>query len=185
MAYELMVVAQLRIAPAHPDHFRPQQADGLMMWHATANVKLPDIQRVLAGVPDDLAKVIQRLIAKDQSQRYRSAGEALRDLQTPPGAVSGSPPAADLDAEAEAVEAVRRKKKVRNLPLVAGGVAAMLCMLIGVVMLGHQRSRRRAASWTTSRGRSRTSSWPPRNWGWSPPETSREPLARLCHFQGD
>jgi len=44
-----------------------------MMWHSTADVKLPDIQRVLEGVPEDLAHVIQRLIAKDQSQRYRSA----------------------------------------------------------------------------------------------------------------
>ena len=128
-----------RIAPAHADHFRPQQADGLDDVARHGRRQAARHPTRLAGVPDDLARVIQRLIAKDQSQRYRSAGEALRELQTPPGAVSGLPPTADLDAEAEAVEAVRRKKKVRKLSLIAGGVAAMLCMLIVVLMLGHHK----------------------------------------------
>jgi len=77
-----------------------------MMWHSTADVKLPDIQRVLEGVPEDLAHVIQRLIAKDQSQRYRSAHEALRDLQAGRPLVNSLPDAADPEAEAEAAAAV-------------------------------------------------------------------------------
>ena len=52
-----------------------------MMWHSAADLKLPEIQRVLEGVPDDLAHVIQRLVAKDQSARYRTAQEALNDLE--------------------------------------------------------------------------------------------------------
>ncbi|HEY3965914.1 MAG TPA: serine/threonine-protein kinase [Planctomycetaceae bacterium] len=51
-----------------------------MMWHAAPDRKLPEIKRVLADVPDDLALVIQKLTAKQQSQRYRSADEALSDL---------------------------------------------------------------------------------------------------------
>lgn len=51
-----------------------------MMWHAAPDRRLPEIQRVLADVPEDLARVIQKLTAKPQSQRYRSADEALSDL---------------------------------------------------------------------------------------------------------
>jgi serine/threonine protein kinase len=51
-----------------------------MMWHAAPDRKLPEIQRVLADVPEDLARVIQKLTAKPQSQRYKSADEALSDL---------------------------------------------------------------------------------------------------------
>ena len=53
-----------------------------MMWHAAADRQLPPISRVLQGVPDDLAHVIERMVAKDQAQRYASAAEALRDLRT-------------------------------------------------------------------------------------------------------
>ncbi len=84
-AYELMVGAQFEsLLPTLATFGRNKQL-AWMMWHSTADVKLPDIQRVLEGVPEDLAHVIQRLIAKDQSQRYRSAHEALRDLQSSPG----------------------------------------------------------------------------------------------------
>ena len=51
-----------------------------MMWHAAPDRRLPEIGRVLQGVPDDLAKTIQKLCAKQQNQRYRSADEALSDL---------------------------------------------------------------------------------------------------------
>ena len=84
-AYELMVGSHFEsLLPTLATFGRNKQL-AWMMWHSTADVKLPDIQRVLEGVPEDLAHVIQRLIAKDQSQRYRSAHEALRDLQAPAG----------------------------------------------------------------------------------------------------
>src|SRR4029077_1169938 len=51
-----------------------------MMWHAAPDRRLPEIARVLADVPEDLARTIQKLIAKPQSQRYKSADEALSDL---------------------------------------------------------------------------------------------------------
>lgn len=52
-----------------------------MMWHAAPDRQLPEISRVLEGVPPDLAKVVQKLTQKDQALRYKSADEALSDLQ--------------------------------------------------------------------------------------------------------
>ncbi len=51
-----------------------------MMWHAANDRKLPEIRRVLEGVPDDIATVVTRLCEKDQSLRYATADEALSDL---------------------------------------------------------------------------------------------------------
>ncbi len=51
-----------------------------MMWHAAPDRRLPEIQRVLADVPEDLARTIQKLTTKAQTQRYKSADEALSDL---------------------------------------------------------------------------------------------------------
>ena len=117
-AYELMVGSHFEsLLPTLATFGRNKQL-AWMMWHSTADVKLPDIQRVLEGVPEDLAHVIQRLIAKDQSQRYRSAHEALRDLQAPPGGINSLPDDADPEAEAEAAAALRRKKRFRQ-PLAA------------------------------------------------------------------
>ena len=41
------------------------------MWHTAPDQHLPELGRVVEGTPDDLARVIHRLIAKDQSVRYR------------------------------------------------------------------------------------------------------------------
>jgi serine/threonine-protein kinase len=129
-AYELMVGSHFEsLLPTLATFGRNRQL-AWMMWHSTADVKLPDIERVLEGVPEDLAHVVQRLIAKDQSQRYRSAQEALRDLQAPAGGVGGLPQAADLEAEAEAVAAAHRKKRLRQFMMLFGGIAVILCAII-------------------------------------------------------
>ena len=52
-----------------------------MMWHAAPDRHLPEIDRVLEGVPPDVAKVVQKLTQKDPALRYKSADEALSDLQ--------------------------------------------------------------------------------------------------------
>ncbi|MFN6107474.1 MAG: serine/threonine protein kinase, partial [Planctomycetaceae bacterium] len=51
-----------------------------MMWHAAPDRRLPEISRVLADVPADLSKTIQKLCAKPQADRYQNADEALSDL---------------------------------------------------------------------------------------------------------
>ena len=54
--------------------------DPWIEWHAAPDRRLPRISEVLEGVPDDLAKVIQRLTEKDKSLRYETAQQALSDL---------------------------------------------------------------------------------------------------------
>ena len=109
-AYELMTGKHFAsLLPTLATFGRDKQV-AWMMWHSTADVKLPDIQRVLEGVPDDLAHVIQRLIAKDQSQRYASAPEALQDLQTGRPLADGLINAAVAEAESLAAAAIRKKK---------------------------------------------------------------------------
>ncbi len=80
-AYELMC------GPHFEDLFPGLNAAGRnkqvawMMWHAAPDRRLPEITRVLEGVPPDLALVIQRLTEKDPALRYKSADEALSDLK--------------------------------------------------------------------------------------------------------
>ncbi len=61
-----------------------------MMWHAAPDRRLPEIRRVLEGVPEDIARVVQKLTEKDQSLRYKSADEALSDLQVDLKVVGGA-----------------------------------------------------------------------------------------------
>lgn len=130
-AYELMAGRQFEsLLPTLATFGRDKQL-AWMMWHSTADVTLPEVQRVLQGVPDDLARVVQGLIAKDQSQRYASAVDALRDLQTRgPSAADGMIDAAVAEAEAAAAQAARRKKRLRNLSLLCSAVAVVLLALI-------------------------------------------------------
>lgn len=80
-AYELMCGADNfeDLFPGLGAHGRDQQA-AWIMWHAAPDRKLPEISRVLDGVPDDLANVIQKLSEKQPGDRYQSAQEALNDL---------------------------------------------------------------------------------------------------------
>ncbi|MGO9107969.1 MAG: protein kinase domain-containing protein [Thermoguttaceae bacterium] len=151
-AYELMVGSNFEsLLPTLATFGRNKQL-AWMMWHSTADVKLPDIHRVLEGVPEDLAHVIQRLIAKDQSQRYRSAQDALCELQTGGAVVDSLPDAADPEAEAEAAAAARRKKQVRNLAILIGGVAVVLCTLILMMVLKPPKKAAVASAPVTTKG---------------------------------
>ncbi len=151
-AYELIVGSHFEsLLPTLATFGRNKQL-AWMMWHSTADVKLPDIQRVLEGVPEDLAHVIQRLIAKDQSQRYHSAREALRDLQSPSGVVNSLPDEADPEAEAEAAATARRKKRVRIFSILAGGVAVVLVSLILFFALNHPKKVQQVRAPETFKG---------------------------------
>jgi tRNA A-37 threonylcarbamoyl transferase component Bud32 len=80
-AYELMCGPNFESLFPGLNAFGRDRQVGWMMWHAAADRKLPEISRVLEGVPDDLAHVVQKLVSKDQSQRYQTASEALSELQ--------------------------------------------------------------------------------------------------------
>jgi serine/threonine-protein kinase len=79
-AYELMCGENFEELFPGLNAFGRDRQMAWMMWHAAPDRRLPEIQRVLADVPEDLARTIQKLTAKSQSQRYKSADEALSDL---------------------------------------------------------------------------------------------------------
>ena len=80
-AYELMCGPNFESLFPGLNAFGRDRQVGWMMWHAAPDRKLPEISRVLEGVPEDLAHVVQKLVSKDQAQRYQSAAEALSELQ--------------------------------------------------------------------------------------------------------
>jgi serine/threonine-protein kinase len=139
-AYELMCGAQFEsLLPSLSTFGRDKQL-AWMMWHAAPDLRLPEVQRILEGVPDDLARVIQRLTAKDQSQRYQSAQDVLYDLR---GGAQGGVRAVDPIQEAEqevAAMAARRKKRNRIL----GGVAVALSLALCTYMLWPEKKEKKA-----------------------------------------
>ncbi|MCE9554318.1 MAG: protein kinase [Planctomycetes bacterium] len=98
-----------------------------MMWHATPDRQLPEIPRILQGVPDDLANVIQRLATKDPRRRYQSADEALRDIRAGMGLGPSAPTPQELAAQAAAAEAAKTKKR-RRILMIAGVISLLLCV---------------------------------------------------------
>jgi serine/threonine protein kinase len=80
-AYELMCGPNFESLFPGLSAFGRDRQVGWMMWHSAPDRKLPEISRVLEGVPEDLAHVVQKLVAKDQSQRFQSAADALSELQ--------------------------------------------------------------------------------------------------------
>ena len=129
--YELVCGPQFdSLFPSLGSYGRDRQI-AWMMWHAAADRHLPEIGRVLEGVPPDLAHVIQRLVAKDQAQRYASAGDVIRDLKAD---------ALELDAPTEKEdpeETARRQREARKKKMIrVGAIAALACsVLLSVVML--------------------------------------------------
>lgn len=97
-----------------------------MMWHAAPDRRLPEISRVLEGVPPDLALTIDKLIKKPQSDRYKSADEALSDLNIDIKVIkTGEESSGDTD-NAAADEA----KKRRMLILGAAGFSVILSLAL-------------------------------------------------------
>ncbi len=123
-AYELMC------GPHFEDLFPGLNATGRnkqvawMMWHAAADRRLPEITRVLEGVPPDLALVIQRLTEKDQALRYKSADEALSDLKVDLKLVGGG--SSDVADDVPATDSKR--------VWIAGGALAV-SLLMSAAML--------------------------------------------------
>ena len=79
-AYELMCGPNFESLFPGLGAFGRDKQIAWMMWHSAADRNIPEITRVLEGVPEDLAKVVQKLVAKNQADRYQSAEEALSDL---------------------------------------------------------------------------------------------------------
>lgn len=96
-----------------------------MMWHAAPDRRLPEVSRVLEGVPPDLAKVVQKLTEKDQALRYRTADEALSDLQIDLKLVGGTT-ASDVVSD-DPSPAARR-------PIFAAAALGVSVLMSGVIL---------------------------------------------------
>lgn len=120
-AYELMCGPQFETLFPGLGTFGRDRQIAWLMWQAAPDRNLPEIRRVLEGVPDDLARVVSRLVVKDQARRYHSAQEVLCDLRTD-GAATRL--AAD-QAEVGPPPMDKRKKMLR-----IGAVLAFVCSLL-------------------------------------------------------
>ena len=108
---------------------RDQQVAWLM-WHTAADRRLPEINRVLEGVPQDLVTVIEKLTQKDPAKRYRTAEDAVADLRTLAQLSDQSP--AEVEA-ARAEEEARKAKRKRVLAIVA--VSASMLLSVGLAFV--------------------------------------------------
>jgi len=124
-AYELMCGMQFEALFPGLTSFGRDRQIAWLMWHAAADRNLPEIHRVLEGVPDDLAHVVQALVIKDQGRRFQSADDVIRHLRVDPLTRLGAEP---IDAEAEAAEAqaARKKRMLR--------VGSILAMAFSVIL---------------------------------------------------
>jgi serine/threonine protein kinase len=53
----------------------------LEIWYAAANVEPPPLARYASNVPDELERIVRKLLAKDPGRRYQSAHEVKTDLE--------------------------------------------------------------------------------------------------------
>lgn len=128
-AYELMCGPNFEsLFPGLERYGRDKQIAWLQ-WHAAPDRRLPDVHRVLEGVPDDLAKVIQRLCEKDQSKRYQSADDALSDLKIDLKVVNKG---ADDDAGEDQTPQEDPERKKR---LLLAGFALAASLVVSMFML--------------------------------------------------
>ncbi|HBH54417.1 MAG TPA: hypothetical protein DDY91_21235 [Planctomycetaceae bacterium] len=102
-----------------------------MMWHAAPDRRLPEISRVLADVPPDLAQTIQKLCAKPQSERYETADQALSDLNIDVKIVkTGEESSGSLKRPEQPVEnGPDRKRRMLLIGAFATSAIASLAML--------------------------------------------------------
>jgi len=133
-AYELLCGEHFESLFPGLNSFGRDKPVAWMMWHAAPDRRLPEIGKVLEGVPPQLAAVIEKLIVKDPARRYRSAGEALEDLKERP--LSPTPTA---QFEAEAAAAAEQAKRKRRWAMVA--FATSLVVTLGMAFLPLGRSK--------------------------------------------
>ena len=125
MAYELLCGSQFESLFPGLSAFGRDTQIAWMMWHAAADRRLPEIGRVLEGVPKDLARVIERLVVKEQAGRYDSADAAIEDLVCTPTASSA---AKNVKPEGDSSVTGLRVKRRRYMAVAAAALSAVLCV---------------------------------------------------------
>ncbi len=129
-AYELMCGKQFETLFPGLSSFGRDKQIAWMMWHAAADRNLPPIDRVLEGVPEDLARVIQHLVTKDPARRCQSAKEALWELRIDPLLAAASRGPSEAEAAAEAAAAAKRKRRLRFAAVAALALWAVVFAVI-------------------------------------------------------
>jgi len=129
-AYALMCGAQFETLFPGLESFGRDRQIAWMMWHAAADRQLPDIHRVLEGVPPDLAHVVGRLVQKDQARRYHSASEVLAELRADPRLVAAPPVQEDAEAIAAREAEARRRRRLRMGAVFAVAVSLLLSVAL-------------------------------------------------------
>lgn len=126
-AYELMCGPQFEsLFPGLATFGRDRQIAWLM-WHAAPDRNMPPIARVLAGVPEDLARVVERLVVKDPSRRYATARDALHDLRAGRAVLAAD----GLDKPREEAPPPDTKKRLTRLGAFAAlAVSLVLCAIM-------------------------------------------------------
>lgn len=59
---------------------RGETSDSWARWHCSPSERLPAVSTLGRGIPDELARVLDKLLEKNVADRYPSAQEALQDL---------------------------------------------------------------------------------------------------------
>jgi serine/threonine-protein kinase len=133
-AYELMCGSQFESLFPGLDAFGRDRQIAWLMWHAAPDRNLPEIQRVLEGVPQDLAFVIQGMVAKDPARRFPTAQDAMQYLRPAGGGPIAAPPTQSTGAPQTA-------SKKRLTRIVA--IAALACSLLlsGVILFWSPRHK--------------------------------------------
>lgn len=126
LAYELLCGENFESLFPGLSAFGRDKQIAWMMWHAAPDRRLPEIRRTLEGVPEDLAKVIQKLTAKPQAERYKSADEALSDLKIDLKLVGGD---TSQDTTVAGGAAPDKKRRMILIGVFAASVLLSLAML--------------------------------------------------------
>jgi serine/threonine-protein kinase len=137
-AYELMCGSNFDTLFPGLSAFGSDEQIAWMMWQAAPDRKLPPINRVLEGVPEDLQHVIQKLTDKDPARRYRSADEALADLDIDAnltGVRSAVTRPDDDHLADEATEGGRTPEEKKRLYLIAGAFACSLLLSLAMLFM--------------------------------------------------
>jgi serine/threonine-protein kinase len=117
------------------------------------NTVLPNPQDVKDGIPDPVVHVLERMMAKAPSDRYRDCGELIPELidasqgRTPKSegiapqltTIAPSVRRAGLKKRAMATRRATAPSSSKNLVLIGGGVAAALVVLLVVTMSGRSQ----------------------------------------------
>jgi serine/threonine-protein kinase len=127
-AYELMCGSHFESLFPGLHMFGRDPQVAWMMWHSAPDRRLPEIAKVLEGVPPDLAAVVEKMIEKDPARRYKNADKPLTELRA-----RAEKPAKD-EAEAQAAELAKSGAGQRNKRLLLIGALAV-SVLLSVAML--------------------------------------------------